>query len=502
MKRWLGYALLLLAFVVAALSFPQLDFSSARHIDYQGTIRIGWDEHYPYHFRVGEGSLTKRAGLDTELITHAFAQLGYQVEWESGSYAELTAMLAEGKIQALSMTHRTPERQRLYRFSDPYFEQYYSVFYRQGTRRPPSDPAELLAFCGQNGVRVGVTRSYAYPPPIQAVLDEPEVRARVVEAPSDADGLANLQAGRVDLFFCGELVGTSYLVHNHWNESIGRVHLAVPPSPVACMFGKDVPDELISRLDDVMLEMEESGEKAALVRTYFYPSLVSLLTENALFRGITILAAAFAAVSGIFMAYRDRLNLVGAFVLAAAPAAGGGLLRDLIAGRRPIGVVADPLILVVVAFLCLSGYLWFELLERSPGKLHARVASLDLARNPIMVGLDALGMSLYTVIGLVVAMQTRCEPLWLWGPILAATTNGGGSLLRDLIRGEHPIPVLTNFYLQVPIIWGTVLAWFFIWYSCRQPHELSVIVGALGATILGVLMTRLLMVRLEPRRPS
>lgn len=174
-------------------------------------------------------------------------------------------------------------------------------------------------------------------------------------------------------------------------------------------------------------------------------------------------------------------------------------MRDLVAGRRPVGVVADPLSLVVVVWLVLVSWIVFKVINRFPGKLQARMEAIDVDHNPVLVFFDALGLAAYTVIGVLVAMQTRCEPLWLWGPILAAASNGGGGLLRDLIRGHYPIPMFSRFYTQIAIIWGAVLSWFFIWYSSYPPHELPAIAAALGATMLGVVLTRYVTVRYEDR---
>lgn len=499
-RRWLLFVTGALACLVLAAFIPRVSGGGGPPPEYRGTIRVGWEEHYPYHFVDGTGSLAQRTGLDTELITRAFARAGFQVEWVDGRWGDLSGKLHRGEIQAMSIALKTPQREIDYQFSDAYFEQYFAVYYRLVDDPPPAEPTELLEFCRQQKLKLGFTRGYAYPPGLQEVLDDPEVKLRAVEVESDKNGLEDLVDGRIDLFFAGELIGSSTMQRNGWDDELGRVHANIAPQPVYVMLNRSVPPEVVLELNQALAQMDESGEKAACVRAYFYPSLLAVLTESPILREIGILAAGFAAISGIFMAYRDKLNLVGAFILASAPAAGGGILRDLISGRRPVAVVADPLILLTVAFLTLLLYFFFELLERFPGRLKKRVDALDVDRSPLLVLFDSLGMGFYTVLGVLVAMQTHCEPLWLWGPLLAACTNGGGSILRDIIRGIHPIPILRSFYLQTSIVWGFALSWFFILYSNHQPHELHVIASALIVTMAGVVAMRGIVQLLENRR--
>ena len=55
------------------------------------------------------------------------------------------------------------------------------------------------------------------------------------------------------------------------------------------------------------------------------------------------------ALSGVLLAKGNGWSLFGAFVLAALPALGGGVLRDLLVGRQPLYVLEGPLPLLIVA---------------------------------------------------------------------------------------------------------------------------------------------------------
>ena len=50
---------------------------------------------------------------------------------------------------------------------------------------------------------------------------------------------------------------------------------------------------------------------------------------------------------------------------------------------------------------------------------------------------DAIALAAFTVVGVVVVLDTSTQPLWLWGPIAAVLTTSFGGLMRDLFRHDR-----------------------------------------------------------------
>jgi polar amino acid transport system substrate-binding protein len=180
-------------------------------------------------------------------------------------------------------------------------------------------------------------------------------------------------------------------------------------------------------------------------------------------------------------------------VLAVLPAVGGGMVRDLITGRSPIGLVASPVYILLVIATVIVGYIFILFLPRLL-HLQGGADSLQTARgtrifNMIIELCDTLGLAAFTVTGVVVAVATRVEPLWLWGPILAALTGAGGGVLRDVVRQDPHIASLKGeFYPEVALIWGFLLSLFLIWQT-RVIDPDQIFVGII-ATVVGAFLTR------------
>ena len=103
---------------------------------------------------------------------------------------------------------------------------------------------------------------------------------------------------------------------------------------------------------------------------------------------------------------------------------------------------------------------------------------------------DAVALAAFTVVGVVVVLDTSAQPLWLWGPIAAVLTASFGGLMRDLFRHDRVVANLRGeLYPEIAVVWGLALALFLEWEGERlQPEEITV--GVI-VTILGAFLTRI-----------
>ena len=147
-------------------------------------------------------------------------------------------------------------------------------------------------------------------------------------------------------------------------------------------------------------------------------------------------------------------------------------------------------------------FLIFRSLELLPPRYSERLERVDLEHNWLLVLFDSLGLGAFTVLGVLVALQYRCEPLWLWGPLLAVVTNGGGSVIRDLIT-MRPVSIVTTTipYVEISAVWGLVLSAYLIYSSGHLPYRVVELQLALLGTTLGVILTRYVILRWKVQTP-
>src|SRR5262249_6859090 len=161
--------------------------------------------------------------------------------------------------------------------------------------------------------------------------------------------------------------------------------------------------------------------------------LINQTLDTQWFRILAFIGIVAFALSGVVLAYEGQYTLFGALVLAALPAVGGGIVRDLLLQREPLGVVQDPEALLTGFGPVLRGMLVIKPLRRlRAGRLTKYLQSRARLGTRLIEVFDAIALTAFTVVGVVVVLDTSTQPLWLWGPIAAVLTTSFGGLMRDL----------------------------------------------------------------------
>ncbi|MGH8047758.1 MAG: trimeric intracellular cation channel family protein, partial [Chthoniobacterales bacterium] len=171
--------------------------------------------------------------------------------------------------------------------------------------------------------------------------------------------------------------------------------------------------------------------------------------------------------------------------------------RDVISGRSPISVLQSPLFVLVVLSTVVAGFLFFvvrDLLQKTYAPPAPKTKFRWLSTQGLLEITDALGLAAFTIVGVMVAIEQGCEPLWLWGPIMACVTGAGGGVLRDVLRARADIPTLKGqVYPEIALLGGLL-------------YSIAILRRTIGIDLLdmtwltlfivcGVFVTRLLVVQ-------
>lgn len=132
-------------------------------------------------------------------------------------------------------------------------------------------------------------------------------------------------------------------------------------------------------------------------------------------------ACAVCAISGVLAAEGKRMDLFGAVVLALVTAVGGGTIRDLCLGIRPV--------------------FWVQATDYLTWSIIAAVGTFVLARFMQMPAralavADAFGLALFGIVGTEKALFMEAPALV--AVLLGIVTAVAGGILRDVLRGEIP----------------------------------------------------------------
>ena len=184
------------------------------------------------------------------------------------------------------------------------------------------------------------------------------------------------------------------------------------------------------------------------------------------FVALDLLGTIAFALSGITIARSEHYSLFGAFVLAALPAIGGGLVMDLIAGRTPVALIAQPSYMLSIVVVVMTARMVLAFIDLSRGRflfffdlayLYLR-AQQTVTTRTLLVLFDSVGLASFTTTGVLTAFQFGCRPYLVWGPLFAVLNAAFGAILRDVFRADARNPIMKgNFYAEIAFLWGLLL---------------------------------------------
>jgi uncharacterized membrane protein YeiH len=146
-------------------------------------------------------------------------------------------------------------------------------------------------------------------------------------------------------------------------------------------------------------------------------------------RLLDLCGVAVFAASGALKAAEKEMDVFGFAMLGCVTGIGGGTLRDLLLGIRPvfwIGQVEYPLLCAAVAVVVFA----------AGSRLRPRRRWLEWA--------DAVGLATFCVIGADIALRTGAPAFS--AVLMGIVTAAFGGLLRDLLAGEVPLILRREIY--------------------------------------------------------
>lgn len=461
---------------------------------------------------LGSVDSTSPAGGSAELrLLEAIgrrAQLGFALQRMDP--ADVAAAFASGRLDFALPVERHESLAKGARLSRPYGVRTDVLLCSPNLPPIAAEGTAALREAVGRGWRIAVSAGKSYGAEPDAILADGHDRGLVRWVRDNLDLVETMMAGKAECLLAPRLElmaavtrrppGAAFMAHLHFNLSAAQPRI---------LFNADTVDAAtIDAIDRALLALQEDGTAVDLQRRAARPTLLAFAVATSWFSWFDIVGTVAFALSGVLIARAEGFSLLGAFVLAALPAVGGGTLRDLLVGRDPIGIVASPLPLTLVIATVGAAYVLYALRDRLEAPVRrVAVRFFGAGRWPRILSFhnlleltDAIGLAAFTVLGVVVAVRTGAEPLWLWGPLCATLSGAGGGILRDILRVGYNNPALrTSFYAEVCLCWGFLLS-LAVLYLLTEESALLLRVSVF-VTVLGALGTRLLVVAFKVRSP-
>ena len=168
------------------------------------------------------------------------------------------------------------------------------------------------------------------------------------------------------------------------------------------------------------------------------------------------------------MAIERRLDLLGIIVLGVITAVGGGMIRDILIGVQPPSLFVNPIYVVtalaaVLVLFCIMKF----------GGVYQQLLSSE-GYEVMMNVLDAIGLGVFTVVGMDTAMKAGYEDYRFLTVFLGVITGVGGGILRDIMAVQAPYVLKKHIYACASLA-GALC---YMWLLPRMDRDGAVVIGA------------------------
>ena len=191
------------------------------------------------------------------------------------------------------------------------------------------------------------------------------------------------------------------------------------------------------------------------------------------------------AISGASTGVQKKMDIFGVSMLAMTTAVGGGILRDIILNVTPPAAFRNPVFTltsiatgIIVFYIVRQHYNFYQ---RPWGDVRQHYNFYQRPWGEILLRtLDAVGLGLFTVIGVQAAFVHVSEANAYLAVFVGVITGVGGGILRDILAGNTPYVLVKHFYACASLIGAVICA--VLWpYAGSVPSMLA------GAIIIVVL---------------
>lgn len=144
------------------------------------------------------------------------------------------------------------------------------------------------------------------------------------------------------------------------------------------------------------------------------------------------------AVSGALIAMKRKLDPFGVIIVSFITAVGGGTLRDIMLSRQVFWLYDLSIIYAIIV-----------------GSIVAMIFKTNLNFfNKPMFFYDALGLGLFTITGVQIALENNLD--YLICVLLGTVTGVFGGVLRDIVVNKIPVVFKQEIYATASILGGVL----------------------------------------------
>ncbi len=139
------------------------------------------------------------------------------------------------------------------------------------------------------------------------------------------------------------------------------------------------------------------------------------------------------------------MDVFGIVVVALVTAIGGGTIRDVILGIRPVFWIAEPVYVIVAVVAAIGTFI--------------AAPAIRFPMRPLLL-FDAFGLAFFTVLGCQRALEAGVSSIIVI--VMGVLTGVAGGIVRDLLCGEIPLILRREIYATASLVGAATFSLFMV----------------------------------------
>ena len=206
------------------------------------------------------------AGIAVDVVRALARHISEPIEIRAMDWAEAQQLVAGGEADALIQINSTPEREKIYDFSDPLLESQFSIFTR-------TERIGITGLSSLRGLRVGVEAGGL---PRQVLEKNPQIALTII--PDFIDGFKKIKDGAIDAIVVDYIVGSYIIAKNNIRDiRISGEPIAFSYSSIAVKKGNE---KLLNAVNSALKVIRENGTYDDIIRRWTPKEVVYYTREQ------------------------------------------------------------------------------------------------------------------------------------------------------------------------------------------------------------------------------
>ena len=231
----------------------------------EGCVKsVRWFADVPYSFREADGEIR---GLNVDIARTALKQMGCEAHFVEMPWARALVELEQGRLDILPGALRKPEREVFAYFSRPINRSPNVLFIGKASakRYRIQQLSDLVGTDFRLAAQINVSYGAGY----DALMKQPEFRARVSPLTLRSSAWKMLERDRIDGLIADEVTGLLELQQLGLSDVISKTRVMVSVEPANFAFGKKTNNQdFVNTFNNVFIAMLADGRYKTITQRY------------------------------------------------------------------------------------------------------------------------------------------------------------------------------------------------------------------------------------------